>query len=102
MSGVIEVEGRGKPAVHPKLGVIEQNASLRRAMKDFPPLVWFTTEIDTPKCLLNARLFGIDKDSGERIDLSSRLDNATQGHLSNLQALNRIALGFRDCLRIRI
>jgi hypothetical protein len=95
MSGVIEVEGSGKPAINPKLGVIEQNASLRRAMKDFPPLVWFTSMIDIPNCLLNVGMISINRTTGERIDLSSQLDFGTQKDFANLQALNRIALGFR-------
>lgn len=89
MSGFIEVEGAGKPAIHPKLGIITQNAKLRRSMNDFPPLAWFTSRIDIPRCILNAEL-RITDDNGDEV-AKPNLPNGWQ----NLVSLNRMALGFR-------
>jgi hypothetical protein len=36
MSGVIELEGRSPPVVHPQLDEVRMNALARRALKDFP------------------------------------------------------------------
>jgi hypothetical protein len=41
MSGVIEVEGKSPPVIHPQLGTIHMDALARRAMTDFPPVAWF-------------------------------------------------------------
>lgn len=38
MSGVIDIEGRSPPVVHPRLGVLQGNPFGRRAFKDFPPV----------------------------------------------------------------
>jgi hypothetical protein len=65
MSGVIEVEGRGKPALHPKFGELRTDASLRRALKDFPPVAWFTSDISIPNCLRQKGIFFTDKVTGE-------------------------------------
>jgi hypothetical protein len=56
MSGVIELEGRGEEPIHPELDnfTFSGNASLRRPMKDFPPVAWFTTQISIPNCLRNS------------------------------------------------
>jgi hypothetical protein len=53
MSGVIELEGRGEELIHPKLDnfTFSGNASLRRPMKDLPPVAWFTTQVAIPNCL---------------------------------------------------
>jgi hypothetical protein len=91
MSGVIEVEGRSRPALHPKLGEIRSDAMMRRAMKDFPPVAWFTSEIDIPNCLRNTRIFLTDKQTGEiRYE-----EEETGRQLSDVLALNRVAIGFR-------
>lgn len=89
MSGVIQVEGQSKGALHPKLGEIKTDASLRRALRDFPPVAWFTTRIDIPKCLIESRFVAVDKDTGERImEIDANVAQA------NAIALNRVALGF--------
>lgn len=89
MSGVIEVEGKSEGVFHPKLGEIKTDALARRKMENFPPVAWFTTRIDIPNVLLDAKFFGVSKDTGERkqIDIGSGAANAV--------ALNRVALGFR-------
>ncbi|TCU75438.1 hypothetical protein EDE08_103661 [Bradyrhizobium sp. R2.2-H] len=92
MSGVIEVEGQSRwPAFHPKLGEIRTDALMRRAMKDFPPVAWFTSEIDIPNCLRNTRVFLTDNKTGEiRYE-----EEETGRQLSDVLALNRVAIGFR-------
>lgn len=87
MSGVIQVEGAGEIPVHPKLGKLATDAAIRRTMNDFPPLVWFTRQVATPKCLQNISLY-IVKPDGEtqRFDLDEKM--------ANLIAMNRVALGF--------
>ncbi|MBR1290129.1 hypothetical protein JQ568_12165 [Bradyrhizobium ottawaense] len=94
MSGVIEVEGQGAEAHHPQLGVIKNDVLRRRAMQDFPPLAWFTSEIAVPSCLRNTKLYFTDKTTGE-----PRYEDDAAGKLSDVIALNRVALGFRlsDC-----
>jgi hypothetical protein len=88
MSGVIELEGRSEGAIHPKLGKISTNALSRRSLNDFPAVAWFTSGIDTPKCLLNSAFVATDERTGEMrvIDLGADAVNAI--------ALNRVALGF--------
>lgn len=88
MSGYIEVEGNIPPVLHPELGEIETDASLRRGMHDFPPLAWFTRRNTMPGCLTKSSIFFIDKKTGERRSRAEGRD------LSNAIALNRLALGF--------
>lgn len=88
MAGVIEVEGRSGPVIHPQLGELKLNANLRRAMRDFPPLAWFTTRIEVPNCLLRSSLMLQDKSTGATREV------ARDPRLANAIALNRIALGF--------
>jgi hypothetical protein len=90
MSGVILPEGEMPPALHPKLGEIRTNANLRREMRDFPPLVWLTKQIEVPNCLVEIGLVFADKTTGEKVGRSS-----AGRELSNAIALNRVALGFR-------
>jgi len=45
MSGVIEVEGSGREPLHPQLGIIKTDVLRRRAMQDFPPVAWLTSEV---------------------------------------------------------
>ena len=90
MSGVIEVEGSGREPLHPALGVIKTDVSRRRAMQDFPPVAWFTSEIAVPNCLRNTKLFFTDKTTGE-----VRYEDEAIENLSDAIALNRVALGFR-------
>ncbi|RJT32782.1 hypothetical protein D3227_25625 [Mesorhizobium waimense] len=89
MSGVIEVEGKSKGAIHPKLGEIKTDSITRRAMNDFPALAWFTTKLDIPRTLTaGASMFTVDKTTGERKEIKTTSDHV------NAMALNRIALGF--------
>lgn len=88
MSGVIEVEGKSKGVFHPQLGEIKTDASLRRGLKDFPAVAWFTKRIEVPKCLQSKTLLYQSKDTGETKEL--HLDEM----MSNGIALQRIALGF--------
>jgi hypothetical protein len=89
MSGVIAVEGDDTPVLHPKLGELKTDTKMRREMVDFPPLAWFTTRIDPPRCLTDAPLLGINHDTGKIITLSD------EPGTMNAIALNRIAIGFR-------
>lgn len=89
MSGVITVEGDDTPVLHPKLGELKTDTKMRREMTDFPPLAWFTTQISPPRCLTDAPLLGINKDTGAVITISSEPGSM------NAVALNRIAIGFR-------
>jgi hypothetical protein len=89
MSGVIQVEGKSDGVFHPELGEINTDASVRRSMKDFPPVVWFTRRVEIPKVLIGASLFGVDKITGEKREIGGSAD------LVNAMALNRLALGFR-------
>lgn len=50
MSRYIALEGNSKGVIHPELGEIHTDAALRRPMRDFPPLVWFTTRIQAIAC----------------------------------------------------
>jgi len=88
MAGVIEIEGKSDPVFHPQLGELRLDANLRRAMRDFPPLAWFTTRIEVPNCLLHSSLMLLDKSSGATREV------ARDPRLSNAIALNRVALGF--------
>ena len=87
MSGVIQVEGAGKPAIHPLLGEIRTDALSRRKMTDFPPVAWFTTRLEIPKCLIESSFF-IVKETGEIEEI--KIDEQTV----NLISLHRVALGF--------
>lgn len=89
MSGQILPEGKMPPAIHPQLGQVLTDATMRRAMKDFPPLVWFTREISVPRCLLEAAFYLAPKDGSEPVHIGDA------EALSNAVALNRMALGFR-------
>lgn len=65
MSGVIDVEGQSGRVFHPSIGEIKTDASLRRELRDFPPVAWFTSEISIPNCLRNVRVMFTDKDTGK-------------------------------------
>jgi hypothetical protein len=89
MSGKIKLEGQQPPAVHPKLGKITTNANLRRSMRDFPPLAWFTARISVPRCLVESVMLFRDEKTGEvikKVRLGERESNA--------MSLHRIAIGF--------
>ena len=88
MSGVIEVEGKSEGAFHPQLGEIKTDARLRRELKNFPPLAWFTKSIAVPNCLTQFVCLAIDQKTGEQREL--KLDSG----MANAVTLNRVALGF--------
>lgn len=88
MSGVIALEGSGAKALHPHLGEVKSDLKMRRAVKDFPALAWFTVRINTPKCLTESNVYLIDKETGEQKTLD------LEGKSANLLAMNRVALGF--------
>ncbi|MFL6846459.1 MAG: hypothetical protein ACJ8ER_16450 [Allosphingosinicella sp.] len=90
MAGVILPEGKMPAVLHPKLGEIQTDAFLRRAMVDFPPVVWLTKRIDVPNCMLQTGLRFADKTSGAD---RGRADAGPD--VSNAIALHRMALGFR-------
>lgn len=90
MSGVVDLEGQSKGAIHPQLGELRTDGRIRRTMKDFPALVWLTTKIEVPNCLRKTDLVFLDEKSGEKkaqIELTDDLANAI--------SLTRVALGFR-------
>lgn len=89
MAGVVAVEGGDEPVYHPRLGKLQTDTKMRRAMQDFPPLAWFTTQIECPKCLTDAPVYGVNPETGERIDIS-----VGPGAMNPI-ALQRIALAFR-------
>ncbi|MCL6741801.1 hypothetical protein LZ518_11750 [Sphingomonas sp. RB56-2] len=89
MSGQVLPEGKMPPAFHPQLGQIHTDAFFRRPMKDFPPVVWLTEEIDVPKCLISTRVRFTSKDTGKEVaglDINEGVANAV--------ALNRVSFGF--------
>lgn len=87
MSGHLLPEGEMPAVLHPHLGEIQTSATLRRAMKDFPPLVWLTRRLEVPHVLLETLL--ILKNS-KGVVVSETIDR----DLSNGLALNRMAFGF--------
>jgi hypothetical protein len=89
MSGVIEVEGKSKGVFHPQLGEIRTDAKMRRALKDFPPVAWFTTRIDVPRVLISSEIVFVDRGTGEEL---RRIK--TNAEIGNGLSLTRIALGF--------
>jgi hypothetical protein len=90
MSGVIEVEGKGREPLHPHIGVIKTDVLRRRAMQDFSPVAWLTSEISVPNCLRTMKLCFTDKTTGEL-----RYEDEAVGNLSDALVLNRVAIGFR-------
>jgi hypothetical protein len=88
MSGVIDVEGNKKKVLHPHLGEVSTDASLRRSMVDFPALAWFTRKLDIPKVLVVSKLYFEDKKTGA---IKATEIGTEMAHAMNL---NRVALGF--------
>jgi hypothetical protein len=88
MSGVIDVEGKPRRALHPALGEVGAGPSLRPGFNDFPPLAWFTTRRKVPNCLVRYRLVAVDRQTGERFE------HDIGAEVSHGLALNRVALGF--------
>lgn len=88
MSGVIELEGRSPGVEHPAFGQVFTSAKARRALVDFPALVWLTSQINVPKCLQHFEVYGTDRATGEpkRIEIGPEAAAAF--------SLNRVALGF--------
>lgn len=60
-------------------------AKVRRALKDFPPVAWFTTRIDVPRVLIGSEIVIVDQGTGE--ELERRKPNAD---IANVLSLNRI------------
>ena len=87
MDGEIRIEGNKKDAIHPALGRVQTDPRFRRAMKDFPPVAWFTTRMDVPRCLIQTHLVFVKDGAKHTIPLDVEFANAV--------ALNRVALGFR-------
>ncbi|MDO8360974.1 MAG: hypothetical protein Q7T08_13195 [Devosia sp.] len=88
MSGVIELEGRCPPVMHPRLGVLRTESLARRAFSDFPALAWFTTQRNVPKCLQSVVM------QFQRIDTGEMTVTRLTTKESALLSLNRIALEF--------
>jgi len=88
MSGVVQVEGKSDGAFHPQLGEIKTDALARRDLKEFPPVAWFTTRVETPRCLIDSRFFFISKKTGEKMEIEVDVK------MAHAIALNRVALGF--------
>lgn len=88
MAGVIEVEGQHGTPFHPHLGIMQTDVRFRRACKDFPPVAWFTSDINVPKCLIETALFFVDPETGEKSEVR------VNGAMSNAISLRRMALGF--------
>lgn len=89
MSGVIQVEGECGTVQHPQLGKIGADASLRRAMTDFPPVAWFTSRISVPRCLQD-----IDIKFASNADSSILGGTKVPRELVSAFSLDRLALGF--------
>jgi hypothetical protein len=90
MSGVIALEGQGDAPFHPQLGEVAVAPTiLRRAMKDFPAVAWFTTQISIPKCLRNYDMRFVDKETGE-----TRGQLRVTDQLAGAISLHPVALGF--------
>jgi len=70
MSGLIKLEGQSEHVVHPQLGAINTSALARRALDDFPPVVWFTTQVSVPKCLIKMAVVLTDNKTGETTQIS--------------------------------
>lgn len=88
MSGYLLPEGEMKPVHHPQLGEVGTNAVYRRPMKDFAPLVWFTSEVSVPQCLQKGSIVLVAKDgTHQQIDITPEIMNG--------MSLHRVALGFR-------
>jgi len=73
MSGVIEVEGKSKGVFHPQLGEIRTDAKVRRALKDFPPVAWFTTRIDVPRVLIGSEIVIVDQGTARNWSVENRM-----------------------------
>jgi hypothetical protein len=86
---VIEVEGKGREALHPHIGEIKADVLRRRATQDFRPVAWFTSEIAVPNCLRNMRLYFTDKTTG-----ALRYEDEAVGNLGDAIALNRVGSAF--------
>jgi hypothetical protein len=106
MDGVLKPDGPGTDIIeHPKLeaGIkLGAREKLRRACQDFPPLVWFTTRILIPKCMMDGELVVQFQDGppSEGVlrevfsELETAMQNISTADCMNFQMWNRIALGF--------
>lgn len=99
MAGKILPEGALPPVYHPHLGELHTNATFRRAMVDFPPVVWLTTRIAIPNCLRTTEMRLVGQD-GREVELPVDLPTDTVAFADQL-ALNRFAVGFpRSALNV--
>jgi hypothetical protein len=103
MSGVIEREGCGETPVHPDFpGYIYGGTAatfLRRPLKDFPPVAWFTTQIAIPNCLRNTVIAFRNADGSVNKEAEAEWEKikpklGDQNDFSDAIALHRVALGF--------
>lgn len=85
MDGYLLREGEQKNAVGPGGMVIQSPLEERRACIDFPPLVWFTTRIDVPKCIQTEPIL-FNKD-GSRAEIDKKFLRFIKG--------DSVAIGFR-------
>jgi hypothetical protein len=106
MDGVLKPDGPGADTVaHPKLeaGVKFGGERTRRACQDFPPLVWFTTRIAIPPCMMNGELIvtfpngrpdeaTLGKVAGV---MAEAVENLSAADMMNFRMWNRVALGFQ-------
>lgn len=92
MAGEIRPEGTTSEITvpHPHLphGVRCPPANYRRALVDFPAVVWFTTRVDVPGCMRVILAVVTDKDGNSH---EEDLDRAT----GDAFTWKRVALGFR-------
>ena len=72
MSGVIEVEGKSKGVFHPSSA---RSAPTPRcaALKDFPPVAWFTTRIDVPRVLIGSEIVIVDQGTARNWSVENRM-----------------------------
>lgn len=91
MSGVIQVEGQSKGAIHPQLGEIQTSVEARRACKNFPPLAWFSSSTVIPRCLMDTEMAFQTKGGSDLVQIDHNIDRRA---LANGIALNRVAIGF--------
>jgi hypothetical protein len=102
MAGVIEREGQGKEPVHPEMEFMQfaRGAYLRRPMKDFPPVAWFTTQIAIPNCLRHwTQTFrnqdgSVNEEAHAQWETLKPTDPKVMQDIYDAITLHRVALGF--------
>jgi hypothetical protein len=48
-------------------------AKVRRALKDFPPVAWFTTRIDVPRVLIGSEIVIVDQGTARNWSVENRM-----------------------------